>query len=177
MSRLGKRSIPIPQGVEVSTDNGNVCVKGPKGELKTDIGYGYSIEKTDNGVLVNRPESGVNRQYQGLYRGLIINMIEGVSNGFTRQLELVGVGYRVQKKGNDLEFSLGYSHPILIKAPEGIQFDTEGQNKCKISGNDKQKVGQVTAKIRSLRKKDPYKGKGIFFPGEVFRRKAGKSVK
>jgi large subunit ribosomal protein L6 len=181
MSRIGKAPIEIPKGVEVTNSNGLVTVKGPKGTLtqKVDIDINVAIE--DGKVLVTRPtDQKRHRALHGLYRSLIANMIKGVSEGYKTEQELVGVGYRASNKGNMLELSLGYSHNINFQLPVEIKVTTtaeKGQNpKIVLESADKQLIGLVAAKIRSLRKPEPYKGKGIKFVGEVLRRKAGKSA-
>lgn len=177
MSKVGKKPIEIPSGITVSVGAKNqVSVKGPKGELKQDFDLNVKIEIKDNEVLVT-PVKEVKRLYAvwGLVRNLIANMIEGVSKGYSKKLEILGVGYKVALKGKDLDLSLGFSHPVLFKAPEGITFNVE-KNIITISGIDKQLVGQVSADIRKLRKPEPYKGKGIRYEGEQVRRKVGKKV-
>ncbi|WP_300343372.1 50S ribosomal protein L6 [Nesterenkonia sp.] len=178
MSRIGRLPITVPSGVEVTLDGREIRVKGSKGELSRTIAEGISVEIEDGTITVTRPND--EREYRslhGLTRSLINNMIIGVTEGFTKKLEIVGTGYRVQAKGNDLEFALGYSHPVPVKAPEGITFTVEGANKLAVSGIDKQQVGEVAANIRKLRKPDPYKGKGVRYEGEQIRRKAGKAGK
>lgn len=178
MSRIGRLPITIPSGVEVTLDGREVRVKGSKGELSRTIADGITVEVEDGTVTVNRPND--EREYRslhGLTRSLINNMIIGVSEGYTKKLEIVGTGYRVLAKGSDLEFALGYSHPVPVKAPAGITFTVEGATKLAVSGIDKQQVGEVAANIRKLRKPDPYKGKGVRYEGEQIRRKAGKAGK
>ncbi|RDI46143.1 50S ribosomal protein L6 [Nocardia mexicana] len=179
MSRIGKRPIAVPSGVEVNIDGQNVSVKGPKGTLSHVIAEPITIVKAENGELeVGRPDDERrNRSLHGLTRTLINNMIVGVSQGYEKKMEIFGVGYRVQQKGSDLEFALGYSHPVPVKAPEGITLKVEAPTKFSVSGIDKQRVGQVAAVIHRLRKPDPYKGKGIRYEGEVVRRKEGKTGK
>ncbi len=178
MSKIGNKPIDILEDVTVAMTN-NVCiVKGPKGELSQPIDGEIQVQIEDNAIrVVNKSAARGMRAKHGLYRSLISNMVEGVSKGFKRSLVLEGVGYRVQKKGGDLMFLLGYSHPILFSTPEGIKFDVESPTQLSVMGIDKQKVGHVCALIRKLRKIDPYKGKGIKFVDEVIYRKAGKSVK
>ncbi|NQY74176.1 MAG: 50S ribosomal protein L6 [Candidatus Margulisbacteria bacterium] len=178
MARLGKRPIKLENDVTVSIDGQKISVKGPKGTLQVQIGDQFEI-KQDEGALTVIPRSSSKELSpdHGLYRTLLLNAIEGVSKGYQKDLELVGVGYRVQKKGNGLSFTLGYSHPVVVPETEGISFNVSGQNKISIVGIDKQKVGQVTANIRRLRKLDKYKGKGILFAGQRVKLKAGKSVK
>lgn len=178
MSRIGRLPISVPAGVEVSVDGSVVSVKGPKGSLTQTVAAPITVVVEDGTVQVSRPnDERESRSLHGLTRSLIANMIQGVSEGYTKQLEIVGTGYRVQAKGTDLEFALGYSHPVPFSAPEGITLSVEGNNKVSVSGIDKQQVGQVAAKIRSLRLPDPYKGKGVRYAGEQIRRKAGKAGK
>ena len=178
MSRVGKLPIAVPNGVDVTIDGQHVAVKGPKGTLELDVHEPIAVALEDGEVKVTRPnDERENRALHGLTRSLINNMVIGVTEGYTINMEITGVGYRVLQKGSNLEFSLGYSHPILIEAPEGITFATDGQTKFSIAGIDKQKVGQIAAVIRRLRKDDPYKGKGIHYAGEQIRRKVGKTGK
>lgn len=178
MSRIGRLPISVPAGVEVSVDGSVVSVKGPKGSLTQTVAAPITVVVEEGTVQVSRPnDERESRSLHGLTRSLIANMIQGVSEGYTKQLEIVGTGYRVQAKGADLEFALGYSHPVPFSAPEGITLSVEGNNKVSVSGIDKQQVGQVAAKIRSLRLPDPYKGKGVRYAGEQIRRKAGKAGK
>lgn len=179
MSRIGKIPVTVPSGVEVTIDGQDVAVKGPKGNLALTIAEPISIAKGEDGaLLVTRPnDERRSRALHGLSRTLVANLITGVTQGYTTKMEIHGVGYRVALKGQDLEFSLGYSHPVLIEAPEGISFAVESPTKFSISGIDKQKVGQIAANIRRLRKSDPYKGKGIRYEGEQVRRKVGKTGK
>jgi large subunit ribosomal protein L6 len=168
MSRIGKQPILIPSGVEVSIDGQQVSVKGPKGTLDLQVAEPISVARNDDRH---------NRSLHGLSRTLVSNLVTGVTEGYTIKLEIFGVGYRVLAKGSDLEFALGYSHPVLITAPEGVTFAVETPTKFSISGIDKQKVGQIAANVRRLRKSDPYKGKGIRYEGEQIRRKVGKTGK
>ena len=180
MSRIGRLPIPVPSGVDVAIDQATVTVKGPKGTLSHTVASPIQVEKGDDGVLsVNRPDDERNsRSLHGLTRTLINNMVVGVTEGYEKKLEIVGVGYRVLPKGpTQLEFQLGYSHPIIFDAPEGITFTTEGPTKLGVVGIDKQLVGEVAAKIRKLRKPEPYKGKGVRYSGEHIRRKVGKAGK
>jgi large subunit ribosomal protein L6 len=179
MSRIGKLPIQVPAGVDVTLDGRQVDVKGPKGSLSHTVAAPIEIAKGEDGALVvTRPnDESRNRALHGLSRTLVANMITGVTQGYTKALEISGVGYRVQAKGSNLEFSLGYSHPILIEAPEGISFKVESPTKFSVEGIDKQKVGEVAANIRKLRKPDPYKAKGVKYAGEVIRRKVGKAGK
>ena len=170
--------IPVPAGVEVKIEAGVVTVKGPKGTLSHTIAAPIQAVLEENTVVVTRPDDERNsRSLHGLTRTLIANLIHGVTQGYTKGLEIVGTGYRVTAKGSDIEFALGYSHPILVKAPAGITFTVEGNTKLSVSGIDKQAVGEVAANLRKLRKPEPYKGKGVRYAGEVVRRKAGKSGK
>ena len=180
MSRIGRLPIPVPGGVDVTIDGQTLSVQGPKGTLSHTVASPIVVEKGEDGVLsVNRPDDERNsRSLHGLTRTLIANMVTGVTQGYEKRLEIVGVGYRVLPKGpTQLEFQLGYSHPIIFDAPEGITFTTEGPTKLGVVGIDKQLVGEVAAKIRKLRKPEPYKGKGVRYAGEVVRRKVGKAGK
>lgn len=177
MSRIGKMPIPIPQGTEVRIEGNTVTAKGPKGELSGEFHPDMKIEMEEGNLLVKRPSDSVpHKSLHGLTRSLIANMVEGVTNGFEKNLEIQGVGYRAVAKGGDIELTLGFSHPILVKAPEGIEFELVTPTKIRVKGIDKQKVGQIAAKIRALRKPDPYKGKGVRYVGEYVRRKAGKTA-
>jgi large subunit ribosomal protein L6 len=178
VSRIGKLPIQIPAGVEFEISDRTVTVTGPRGTLRQDVPPPITLERDGDVVLVQRPddERG-NRSLHGLTRSLLWNMVEGVTNGFEKRLEIQGVGYRVQAQGNDLVFSLGFSHPVPVKAPEGISFEVSTPTRFAVRGIDKQKVGQVAADIRRLRRPDPYKNKGIRYAGEVLRRKAGKTAK
>ena len=178
MSRIGKLPIPVPAGVEVKIDGSNVEVKGPKGTLSLTVASPITVALEDGNVVVTRPDDErTSRSLHGLTRTLIANQVTGVTQGFSKGLEIAGTGYRVTAKGSDLEFALGYSHPILVQPPQGITFTVEGNTKVTVSGIDKQAVGEVAANIRKLRKPEPYKGKGVRYAGEVVRRKAGKSGK
>jgi len=179
MSRIGRLPIPVPAGVEVSIEGRDVTVKGPKGTLSHTIVTPIEIEKAEDGTLhVTRPnDERAAKERHGLTRTLVNNMIVGVTAGYSKTLEISGVGYRVQAKGSDLEFALGYSHPITVVPPEGISFQVEAPTRFVVSGIDKQKVGEVAANIRKLRKPDPYKAKGVRYQGEVIRRKVGKAGK
>ena len=178
MSRIGRLPIPVPSGVEVVIDGSDLTVKGPKGTLVHTIVTPISV-RYDNGTLyVERPnDERDSRARHGLTRTLVDNMVLGVTQGYEKTLEIVGTGYRVAAKGRDLEFALGFSHPVVVTAPEGIAFAVETPTKFKVQGIDKQQVGEVAANIRKLRKPDPYKGKGVRYEGEVIRRKAGKAGK
>ena len=178
MSRIGRLPIPVPAGVEVKIDGNVVSVKGSKGTLTHTVPAPITAAVEGDSIVVTRPDDErVSRSLHGLTRTLIANNIQGVTTGFTKGLEIVGTGYRVTAKGSDIEFALGYSHPILVKAPAGITFTVEGNTKVTVSGIDKQAVGEVAANLRKLRKPEPYKGKGVRYAGEVVRRKAGKSGK
>jgi len=178
MSRIGKLPIPVPAGVEVKIEGNNVSVKGPKGTLNHVVPAPIEVTLEDGNLVVTRPDDErTSRSLHGLTRTLIANQITGVTTGYTKGLEIVGTGYRVTAKGSDIEFALGYSHPILVKAPAGITFTVEGNTKLTVSGIDKQAVGEVAANLRKLRKPEPYKGKGVRYAGEVVRRKAGKAGK
>jgi large subunit ribosomal protein L6 len=179
MSRIGRLPVAVPSGVDVSIDGQLVTVKGPKGELSHTVAEPISIARDDDGTLhVARPDDErESRSLHGLSRTLIANMVIGVTDGYAKTLEIVGTGYRVQAKGSNLEFALGFSHPVLVTPPTGITFRVETPTRFAVEGIDKQKVGEVAAKIRKLRKPDPYKGKGVRYQGEVVRRKAGKAGK
>lgn len=178
MSRLGKKPIQFTNNVEVSEENNNLSVKGPKGELFLQLTGDISVEINSDAIVVNRPDDKrKSKELHGLYRTLILNMIKGVTDGFVKNLELHGIGYRAQQKENVLELSLGYSHPVSFELPAGVSAKLEGQTKIELSSIDNQLLGEVCAKIRKLRKRDPYKGKGIHFAGEIIKNKPGKSVK
>ncbi|MCF8568707.1 50S ribosomal protein L6 [Gordonia sp. HY002] len=178
MSRIGKNPIEIPAGVDVTVDGQDVKVKGPKGELSLTVSEPIVVTKEENSLVVARPnDERRSRALHGLSRTLVNNLVVGVTTGYTTKMEIFGVGYRVQAKGKDLEFALGYSHPVPIEAPEGITFAVESPTKFSVSGIDKQQVGQISANIRRLRRPDPYKGKGVRYEGEQIRRKVGKTGK
>ncbi|MEO3845755.1 50S ribosomal protein L6 [Streptomyces sp. B22F1] len=179
MSRIGKLPIQVPAGVDVTIDGRTVNVKGPKGSLSHTVAAPIDVARGDDGtIVVSRPnDERKSRALHGLSRTLVANMVTGVTQGYVKKLEISGVGYRVQAKGSDLEFALGYSHPILIEAPEGITFKVENPTHFSVEGIDKQKVGEVAAKIRKLRKPDPYKAKGVKYEGEYIQRKVGKAGK
>ncbi|MCG2621592.1 50S ribosomal protein L6 [Arthrobacter sp. I2-34] len=178
MSRIGRLPITVPAGVDVKIDGNVVSVKGAKGELTHEVASPIAVSLDENTLTVSRPnDERASRSLHGLTRTLISNMIIGVTEGYEKKLEIVGTGYRVQAKGSDLEFALGFSHPVNVAAPEGISFAVEGPTKLTVSGISKQQVGEVAANIRKLRKPDPYKGKGIRYAGEVIRRKVGKAGK
>lgn len=178
MSRVGNAPIAIPNGVEVKVNGQVVEVKGPKGTLNFELPEPITAAVEDNEIVVSRPDDHrKHRALHGLSRSMVNNLVVGVTEGYKINMEIFGVGYRVQAKGKNLEFSLGYSHPVLIEAPEGISFAVDGNTKFSIEGIDKQQVGQIAANIRRLRKDDPYKGKGIRYEGEQVRRKVGKTGK
>ena len=178
MSRIGKQPIPVPAGVEVTIDGSSVTVKGPKGTLTQSFDPAMQIALEDNVINVTRPnDERRNRSLHGLTRTLVANMVTGVSEGFRKDLEIVGVGYRAVLKGRDLDLSLGLSHPMVVTAEEGITFEVPAPNRISVSGIDKQRVGQVAAEIRKIRPPEPYKGKGIRYAGEHVRRKVGKAAK
>jgi large subunit ribosomal protein L6 len=178
MSRIGRLPIEIPAGVTVSVDGSAVSVKGPKGELALNVASPIEVKVEDGQVLVTRPDDErASRSLHGLTRTLISNQIVGVTQGYTKGLEVVGTGYRVAQKGSSVEFALGFSHPVLIDPPAGITLTVEGNNKLTVSGIDKQAVGEAAANIRKIRKPEPYKGKGVRYAGEIVRRKAGKAGK
>jgi len=177
LSRIGKMPIPIPERTEVKIEGRKVRVKGPKGELTGEFHPDMDIRLEEGAVVVSRPsDSKTHKSLHGLTRSLIANMVTGVSEGFEKNLEVHGVGYRAVAKGQDIELTLGFSHTVLVKAPEGVEFELVTPTKIRVKGIDKQKVGQVAAKIRALRKPDPYKGKGVRYADEYIRRKAGKTV-
>jgi large subunit ribosomal protein L6 len=177
LSRVGKKPISAPSGVKVKIDQNEVCVAGPKGELKREIHPSLKVEMCENEIVVSRSSnSKFHKSLHGLSRALIANMVEGVTNGYRKVLEIQGIGYKAELKGKKVNLSLGFSHPILFAPPEGIKIDVEGSNKILVSGIDKELVGLVAAKIRSFRPPEPYKGKGIRYEGEFVRKKAGKAA-
>jgi large subunit ribosomal protein L6 len=179
MSRIGKLPIPVPSGVDVKIDGQQISVRGPKGTLAHTIAEPITVERDEDGILaVKRPDDERrSRALHGLTRSLVNNLVVGVTEGYEKKLEIHGVGYRVQLKGSDLEFSLGFSHPVKVSPPEGITFAVEAPTRFSVQGIDKQLVGEVAANIRKLRKPDPYKGKGVRYAGEKIRRKVGKTGK
>ncbi|MGF3057000.1 50S ribosomal protein L6 [Microbacterium sp. YY-01] len=178
MSRIGRLPIEIPAGVTVSVDGNQVSVKGPKGELTQQVASPIEVSVEEGQVLVTRPDDErESRSLHGLTRTLIYNDIIGVTQGYSKALEVVGTGFRVQQKGSSLEFALGFSHPVVVEPPAGITFAVEGANKVTVTGISKQVVGETAANIRKIRKPEPYKGKGVRYAGEVVRRKAGKAGK
>lgn len=177
VSRIGKQPIEIPKGVTISRDGQRINVKGPKGEQSVEIDPNITVSIEENEVVVTRPNDlGRIRSLHGLSRTLIANMVQGVSEGFSRRLEIVGVGYRAQMLGKHLQLNLGYSHPIVFMVPDEIEITVPEATKIQVSGHNKQLVGQVAAKIRKLRPPEPYKGKGVKYEGEQIRRKAGKTA-
>jgi len=177
MSRIGKQPVVIPQGVDVKYSDGGLSVKGPNGQLSMDVHPDMKLVIEDGQLLVQRPsDEGSHRALHGLTRSLVANMVEGVTKGFERGLEIVGVGYRAEKQGRNLNLALGFSHPVLYEPPEGIDIDVPNQTTLVVKGADKQVVGQVAAEIRGFRPPEPYKGKGIRYQGEQIRRKAGKTA-
>ncbi len=178
MSRIGKQPITVPAGVDVTIDGNTVTVKGPKGELTRSFPEIMIIKREGDDIIVERPDDSRDaKAFHGLVRTLIANMVEGTANGFSKKLQLVGVGYRAALKGKDLEMQLGFSHPVLVEAPENITFEVPSQTEIIVSGPSKEQFGQVAANIRKWRKPEPYKGKGIRYEGEHVRRKLGKAAK
>jgi len=179
MSRIGKVPVPVPAGVDVTIDGAEVTVTGPKGTLQHTIPSPIQVGRGDDGaLLVTRPDDErASRSLHGLTRTLLANLVTGVTEGYTKRLEIVGTGYRVTAKGEDLEFALGFSHPVVVTPPEGITFEVTSPTRFAVSGINKQQVGEVAANIRKIRKPEPYKGKGVRYAGEVVRRKAGKAGK
>jgi large subunit ribosomal protein L6 len=178
MSRIGKLPIPVPSGVEVTISGREVTVKGPKGTLSHSVVEPISISRSDDELLVARPDDERDSKARhGLTRTLVANMVTGVTQGYSKTLEIVGTGYRVQARGSNLEFALGFSHPVTVIPPDGISFAVEAPTRFVVSGIDKQQVGETAANIRKIRKPEPYKGKGVRYQGEVVRRKAGKAGK
>jgi large subunit ribosomal protein L6 len=175
MSRIGKQPIPVPTGVTVTIEPELVTVRGPKGELSERIHRDIEVEQNDGELVVRRPtDRGEHRALHGLTRTLVANMVQGVTDGFEKRLEIQGVGYRAQLRGRDLELALGYSHPVSIKAPDGIEFEVPQPTRIVVRGASKQMVGEAAALIRKQRKPEPYKGKGIRYEGEYVARKVGK---
>jgi large subunit ribosomal protein L6 len=175
MSRIGRKPIPVPEAVTVEVGPGRVAVKGPKGELAQVLSTDMKVEQADGVLTVDRPtDRGEHRALHGLTRSLIANMVEGVTEGFEKRLEIQGVGYRAQLKGRNLELALGYSHPVSVEAPDGIEFEVPQPTRIVVKGSSKQQVGQIAAVIRKQRPPEPYKGKGIRYEGEYVARKVGK---
>jgi len=178
MSRIGKRPIELPTSVNVAISPGRVQVNGPLGELSQVVPSRMKIEQREGEIVVERPtERGDDRALHGLTRTLVANMVEGVTKGFEKRLQIVGVGYRATLKGKDVELQVGYSHPVLVPQPDGIEFEVPAPTQVVVRGNDKQQVGEVAATIRKIRKPEPYKGKGIRYENEYVRKKAGKAAK
>jgi large subunit ribosomal protein L6 len=179
MSRIGRKPIAVPNGVDIKIDGATITVKGPKGQLTHTVAEPITVEKGEDGQFyVSRPDDErKSKELHGLSRTLIANMVVGVTEGYRKSLEIAGTGYRVTAKGSDLEFALGFSHPVLVKAPTGITFSVERPTLFHVAGIDKQQVGEVAANIRKIRPPEPYKGKGVKYVGEVIRRKAGKAGK
>jgi large subunit ribosomal protein L6 len=178
MSRIGKLPIPVPSGVEITLNGQDITVTGPRGTLSHQVAEPIRVVQEDGSLLVQRPDDErESRALHGLTRSLVANMVTGVTTGFEKILEIRGVGYRVQARGGDLEFALGYSHPVPVPAPEGITFEVQSPTRFVVRGIDKQRVGETAAKIRMLRRPDPYKGKGVRYAGENVRRKVGKAGK
>jgi large subunit ribosomal protein L6 len=178
MSRIGRAPIPVPAGVTATINGNDITIAGPKGTLSLTVADPIVIKQEEGELVVTRPnDERESRSLHGLTRTLVANMVTGVTVGYEKTLEIVGTGYRVAAKGNDLEFALGFSHPVVVNAPEGISFVVESPVKFKVQGIDKQKVGEVAANIRKIRKPEPYKGKGVRYEGENVRRKAGKAGK
>jgi large subunit ribosomal protein L6 len=178
MSRIGRAPITLPAGVEIDIGPGRVGVKGPRGSLEQAIPREMTVSLDEGVVTVTRPtDRGPHRSLHGLTRTLVANMVEGVTNGYEKRLEIQGVGYRAALRGSSVELLLGFSHPVVVEPPAGISFTVEGNNRVTVSGIDKQAVGEVAANIRKIRKPEPYKGKGVRYAGEIVRRKAGKAGK
>ena len=178
MSRIGKSPIPVPSGVDITVADRTITVKGPKGTLSREIPGAITVRQEDGTLLVERPDDErENRAQHGLTRSLVANMVTGVTEGFTKELEIIGVGYRAAAQGAGLELALGFSHPVRVTAPEGIDFEVPAPTRIVVRGIDKEKVGQVAADIRKIRKPEPYKGKGVRYLGEQVQRKAGKTGK
>ncbi len=178
MSRIGKSPIPVPSGVDITVAERTITVKGPKGTLSREIPGVITVRQEDGELLVERPDDErENRAQHGLTRSLVANMVTGVTEGFTKELEIIGVGYRAAAQGAGLELALGFSHPVRVAAPDGIDFEVPAPTRIIVRGIDKEKVGQVAADIRKIRKPEPYKGKGVRYLGEQVQRKAGKTGK
>jgi large subunit ribosomal protein L6 len=176
MSRIGKQPITVPSGTKVELDNGTFVAEGPKGKVVQTVFEGFPVDIDGDTITVDRPgESGPDRAKHGLLRSLLANAVQGVSTGFTKTLDIVGVGYRAEVREREIHFALGYSHPVVFSIPEGIEVAVDKANRVTVTGADRQQVGQVAAEIRRLRKPDPYKGKGIKYSDEILRRKVGKS--
>lgn len=176
MSRIGKQPITVPSGTKVELQNGSFVAEGPKGKVVQTVFEGFPVDIDGDTITVDRPgESGPDRAKHGLLRSLLANAVQGVSTGFTKSLDIVGVGYRAEVRGREIHFALGYSHPVVFSIPDGIEVAIDKANRMTVTGADRQQVGQVAAEIRRLRRPDPYKGKGIKYSDEILRRKVGKS--
>jgi len=176
VSRIGRKPISLPPGVEINIENNNITVKGPKGTLSQAIPEDITIDRQESELLVQRPsDAKKHRALHGLTRALVANMVEGVTKGFEKKLEMVGVGYRAQMQGSKLVINIGFSHPVEVEPPEGIEFEVPAVTRITVKGIDKQLVGNTAAHIRAIRKPEPYKGKGLKYENEVIRRKAGKT--
>jgi large subunit ribosomal protein L6 len=176
MSRIGKQPITVPSGTKVELQNGSFVAEGPKGKVVQTVFEGYPVDIDGDTITVARPgEGGPDRAKHGLLRSLLANAVQGVSTGFTKTLDIVGVGYRAEVRGREIHFALGYSHPVVFSIPDGIEVAIDKANRMTVTGADRQQVGQVAAEIRRLRRPDPYKGKGIKYSDEILRRKVGKS--
>jgi large subunit ribosomal protein L6 len=178
MSRIGRQPIEVPGGVDVSIDGTHVSVKGPRGTLERSLHPEMKLVQEDGTIRVERPsDEAMHRSLHGLTRTLVANMVEGVTKGYEKRLEIVGVGYRASLRGQDLEIAAGFSHPVIVQRPEGVEFEVPQPTRITVRGNDKQAVGEIAAKIRKIRPPEPYKGKGIRYEGEYVRKKAGKAAK
>ena len=178
MSRIGRQPIELPGGVDVKIDGTHVSVKGPRGTLERSLHPEMKLVQEDGTIRVERPsDEAVHRSLHGLTRTLVANMVEGVTKGYEKRLEIVGVGYRASLRGQDLEIAAGFSHPVIVQRPEGVEFEVPQPTRITVRGNDKQAVGEIAAKIRKIRPPEPYKGKGIRYEGEHVRKKAGKAAK
>ena len=178
MSRIGRQPIEVPGGVDVSIDGTHVSVKGPRGTLERSLHPEMKLVREDGTIRVERPsDEAMHRSLHGLTRTLVANMVEGVTKGYEKRLEIVGVGYRASLRGQDLEIAAGFSHPVIVQRPEGVEFEVPQPTRITVRGNDKQAVGEIAAKIRKIRPPEPYKGKGIRYEGEHVRKKAGKAAK
>jgi large subunit ribosomal protein L6 len=178
MSRIGRQPIEVPGGVDVEIEGTHVSVKGPRGTLERSLHPEMKLVQEDSTIRVERPsDEAMHRSLHGLTRTLVANMVEGVTKGYEKRLEIVGVGYRAQLRGQDLEIAAGFSHPVIVQCPEGLEFEVPQPTRITVRGNDKQAVGEVAAKIRKIRPPEPYKGKGIRYEGEHVRKKAGKAAK
>jgi large subunit ribosomal protein L6 len=178
MSRIGRQPIEVPGGVDVEIEGTHVSVKGPRGTLERSLHPEMKLVQEDSTIRVERPsDEAMHRSLHGLTRTLVANMVEGVTKGYEKRLEIVGVGYRAQLRGQDLEIAAGFSHPVIVQCPEGLEFEVPQPTRITVRGNDKQAVGEIAAKIRKIRPPEPYKGKGIRYEGEHVRKKAGKAAK